>query len=156
MACVHLCLLELYELLNGFLGQHHLIGRPSALGMTSGQNPKLFLAFCATKSLNTQKSNSTGIITEVLKKGLPKFRCIVCKSEVSVHHGVAVYDPMVVRDNIPFFNSVDVNHRSNTKVFKLILSFANLLAVGQSLRSSLHTVLYFQKFTTFMTWHSYW
>ena len=136
MARVDPCLLELYELiktdelLNDFLRQNHLISKPPALGMTAGQNSKPFIAFCSTKPFNARKPNCTGVITEVLKKDLPKFRCTVCKSEVSAHHGAAAYDPAAVQGHMSFFNTVDAKYRPNRKVFRFTLSFANLLAVG--------------------------
>ena len=120
-------LIELYELtksddqLNTFLRDHGLISKPPIIGYTGNQTP--FVGCCEAKPFNILKPQCTCVITEIMKNGLPRYRCIVCKSEKNAHYGPSAYDPQAV-PNISFFNSVDSAMRPNRKV----LSISSLLS----------------------------
>ena len=116
-------LIELYELtksddqLNTFLRDHGLISKPPIIGYTRNQTP--FIGYCAAKPFNILKPQCTGVVTEITKNGLPRYRCTVCKSEKSAHHGPSAYDPQAVQ-SISFFNSVDSAMRPNRKVLCIL------------------------------------
>ena len=68
-------LIKTEELLHGFLKKYRLIAAPPALGWTKGKDPKPFVGHCNALPFNPNKPNCTGVITEVMKNGCPKFRC---------------------------------------------------------------------------------
>ena len=118
-------LLGLYELiktdesLNTFLQQYRLVSKPVVLGFTRNQKP--FIGYCSASPFNPLKPQCTGLIVEAMRNGLPKFRCTVCRSEKSAHHGPAAYDPNAAQRHMSFFNNVDSDLRPNRKVLILFI-----------------------------------
>ena len=136
-------LIELYELIKTddllvqFLRSHGLLSKPRAIGLTRNLVP--VVARCATKPFNARKPNCNGLITEILKDGLPKFRCTICRSEKSAHLGAAAYENLAIQDHISFFNSIDSLNRPNRKVFRFLLK---LIIFSLSYRRKMPYMLY--------------
>ena len=121
MARVDPTLIEVYEamknpdLLDGYLRRLNLLENPNAIGYTRRGTP--YFALCCTKPFNPGKPTCPGVITRVMKDGLPKFRCTICKSQRSAHLGSSAY--CVLPPNTSFFNNIDAKGRPNRKVNSL-------------------------------------